>query len=279
MPATDTENWDGGRVTLSRPVSVLLSVRLLGEARAQAEAAVKTLSDQQHTLKLPEAQLMLSDLALLQDDAERALTAASEAAAACTRLGRREWLALARYAQLQAQVQLSGQLDGLAPSTAPNAVSARRLRTAAGELESAGWIVPALEARLLAGRIALREGRVRSARADLRRRREGAPLRSGGRQVAGLAGRSAAQRGRRVPARGEVRAPRRASGVGGLSGQPRGDRTASARVRTPRCSSAGRIAAGPGRLRCQGRSLVERMRPGQRRLVAADPTARRPGAR
>ncbi len=146
--------------------SVLLSVRLLGEARAQAEAAVKTLSDQQRTLELPEAQLMLSTVALLQDDAERALTAASEAAAACTRLGRREWLALARYAQLQAQVQLSGQLDGLAPSTAVNAVSARRLRTAAGELESAGWIVPALEARLLAGRIALREGRVRSARAD-----------------------------------------------------------------------------------------------------------------
>ena len=59
-----------------------------------------------------------------------------------------QWLALARYAVIQAQ----GAAD-------PRSVGPAKAARVADALEQAGWKVPALEARILAGRIALEQGR------------------------------------------------------------------------------------------------------------------------
>lgn len=140
---------------------VLLSARLVQEARAAAEAAVETFRRQHRESNLPEAQLMLSTVTLLQNDLATAESAAKEAAHLFALQGRHEWRALARYAVLQAQVSLAEQGSG------PRAGLAGRLGTVAAELERAGWTVPALGARVLAGRMALADGHHRAARTQL----------------------------------------------------------------------------------------------------------------
>lgn len=142
---------------------VLLSVRMMTEARAAAETAARTLASLGREVHLPEAQLILSTVALVQNDLQAAASTAQEAARAFARQGRSEWLALARYAVLQAQVSAAEQ------GTATRAGLTRRLGTVATELDQAGWTVPALGARVLAGRIALAEGRHRAARTQLAR--------------------------------------------------------------------------------------------------------------
>lgn len=148
--------------------NLLLSVRLVAEARATAEAAVAAFAAQRRTMNVPEALLLLSTTALLDNDLETATSAAATAARAFARLGRREWLALARYAQLQAAVAATnlGSTDPRSTGTALT-VSSRRARASATELERAGWILPALEARVLAGRLALQGGQPEAARSDL----------------------------------------------------------------------------------------------------------------
>ncbi len=136
---------------------LLLSVRLTSEARAAADAAVSVLHEQRRRLDLPPAELLLSTASLLAGDAAGALTAARHARVAFVRLARRDGAALARFAALQAELVLQ-----------PAAVTPARFRRSAVELEAAGWLVPALEARVLAGRIALERGRPVEARADLR---------------------------------------------------------------------------------------------------------------
>lgn len=132
---------------------VLLSVRLLGEARTTAEEAVSAYQRQKRDVHLPEAQLLLSTVALVQGDAHTAGTMAAAAARGFRRLGRTSSLALARYAGLQATL-----------SADPRAVGAARAAHVADELEAGGWTVPALEARVLAGRVALAQGRRSNAR-------------------------------------------------------------------------------------------------------------------
>jgi len=156
-----------GSLQLDR-ARVLLSVRLVAEARAAAEGAAATFGEQRRKVQLPEAQLLVSTSALLQGDHGTAAAAARSAAAAFARLGRADGVALARYAKLQALVGaaaldgelLDSQLEGR------NRVEPAQLRRAAGELESAGWVVPALEARVLAGRLALARGQRPAARRD-----------------------------------------------------------------------------------------------------------------
>ena len=135
---------------------LLLSVRLVQEARDAAESAVEVLRAQHRRLDIPQAQLLLSTAALVDGDPEAALAAARQAAREFSRLGRPGGLALARYAQLQAQLQVR-----------PESVGPARLRRSAAELLAAGWQIPALEARVLAGRTALARGRTAEARRDL----------------------------------------------------------------------------------------------------------------
>ncbi|MGK5113660.1 CHAT domain-containing protein [Geodermatophilus sp. CPCC 205506] len=135
---------------------VLLSVRLLDEARTIAEAAVAAYRNQQREVRLPEAQLLLSTVALVQGDAATACDSATAAIQGLHRLGRTNLLALARFARLQAQVAAD-----------PTGTSAERAARVAEALEAAKWKVPALEARVLAGRIALDQGRRSAARRHL----------------------------------------------------------------------------------------------------------------
>jgi tetratricopeptide (TPR) repeat protein len=137
---------------------VLLSVRLLDEARATAEAAVAAYEQQRRDVHLPEAQLLLSTVALVQGDTATAIASAGAAAGGFRRLGRTNSLALARFASMQAQV--AGD---------PRAVDPARASRVADELEAAGWEVPGLEARVLAGRMALDQGRRTAARRHLAR--------------------------------------------------------------------------------------------------------------
>ena len=147
--------------------NALLSVRLLDEAREAAERALALFQAQQWTVEVPEAQLLVSTTALLQGDREAAIAAASDAAAALRKLGRSEWLPLARYASLQGQLAPPSDIEQSSAGPAQPVVPASRVRAVADQLEAAGWTVPALEARVLAARTALLEGRTRAARRDL----------------------------------------------------------------------------------------------------------------
>lgn len=136
---------------------LLLSARLVAEARTASERAVRELSRGGMALRLAEARLMLSQAALLDGDLETARTAADQARRAFTRQRRPGWAALARYEWLRAA--------WAAGDRAPATLSAA-LRTAS-DLRDAKWTVKALEARILAARIALECGRVDVASREL----------------------------------------------------------------------------------------------------------------
>src|SRR5207302_1352797 len=95
------------------------------------------------------------DFAVARDEAERARRAFG-------RQQRAPWAALARHTALRA-AWLGGD------ESAATVATARRAATA---LAAAGWASPALEARVIAGQIALREGRVRVARHELEKAAE-----------------------------------------------------------------------------------------------------------
>ena len=163
-----TLGMDVGSLHLDQS-KVLLSVRLVAEARASAEEAEKVFMAQHRKVNVPEARLLLSTTALLQKDYPTAISAAEAAARGFDRLGRTEWLTLASYAVVQARVALAQADDD---PTTPTAKRRRttligRLRTSAEGLEQAGWIVPALDARILAARLALDAGVPAIAREEL----------------------------------------------------------------------------------------------------------------
>ena len=133
---------------------LLLTTRLLDEARTTAEAAVRTHERQDRGNHVPEAQLLLSAVALVQGDTATAVAASERALAGFARLRRREWLALARYACQRARL------------AAGQPVTADQVRRTADALAAAGWTVHALEARVLAGQLALKGGRTEQARRD-----------------------------------------------------------------------------------------------------------------
>lgn len=146
---------------------VLLSVRLVTEARAAAEAAVQVFADQKRRVHLPEAQLLVSTAALLAGDYLTAAAAAKSAAAAFGRLGRPEWRTLARYAEVQAQVgAVAGDGGDVRREAGRTPVRLAHVRSVADDLERAGWTVPAMEARILAGLLALGRGQPAAARQD-----------------------------------------------------------------------------------------------------------------
>ena len=147
--------------------TALLSVRLLEEARDSAGGAVAALVAQHRAIELPEAQLILSTTALLQGEADVAAEAAAAATVALRKLGRTEWLPLARYAWLQARLAPARSSGEVAAEAGRAAIPSSRVRASAEQLEAAGWTVPALEARILAARTALEEGRRTAARRDL----------------------------------------------------------------------------------------------------------------
>ncbi len=135
---------------------LLLSLRMLTEARDAAETAVHLLHHQLRDPELLDSQLLLSTVALVQRDAATAARAADVAIRGFRRLGQQAGLALARHAKLQARMEQR-----------PESVTSRAAREVADELAAAGWTIPALDARVLAGRLALTRGRTDEARHHL----------------------------------------------------------------------------------------------------------------
>ena len=141
---------------LADRAELLLSVRLVREARAAAEAALGVFEQQHRQVNLPEAQLLLSTAALLDDDPAAAVRAAEDAGRSARALGRHRLLPLARWARIQALVV-----------STPGSVPAAEVRRVAAGLHAAGWTVPGVEAQILAGQLALLAGHRGPARADL----------------------------------------------------------------------------------------------------------------
>jgi CHAT domain-containing protein/tetratricopeptide (TPR) repeat protein len=135
----------------------LLSAHLVDEARTAGERAVAELAKGGMGLDLPEARLMLSHAALLDGDVDGAFQAADLAVREFARQRRTAWAALARHARLRAR------WAGEEPSV-PLLRAASRTRSA---LTASGWVVPALDARLMVGRIALALGDLHRARTEL----------------------------------------------------------------------------------------------------------------
>jgi hypothetical protein len=110
-------------------------------------------------IDLAEARLMLAQAALLEGDIGVAKEMAVLAERAFARQQRRPRATLARY--------VGARASWLAGERSPASLAAAR--RVADDLNLAGWAIPALDARLMAGRIALDLGRADTARAELAR--------------------------------------------------------------------------------------------------------------
>jgi hypothetical protein len=135
-------------VLLHDRCEVLLSVNLVAESREAAEQAVDELARSHLDSDLPEARLTLSDAALLDGDPLTARDQAELADRAFAGQRRYGWAVLARHAKLRAQ--------WAAGERSPAVLAAAR-RDAA-DLAARGWAAEALDARIIAGRIALELG-------------------------------------------------------------------------------------------------------------------------
>jgi tetratricopeptide (TPR) repeat protein len=127
---------------------LLLSVGLVTEARQAAEQAVRAFERERREIALPEIRLLLARAASLAGDGAGALEQSRRAAREFTRQQRPQWAVLARFAVLTAR---------LAGSPGPP-VTMAALERAADSLTAAGWRAAALDARLLAGQLAIGRG-------------------------------------------------------------------------------------------------------------------------
>ena len=139
----------------------LLAARLATEARRTAAEAVERLSREGMASLVAEAQLRLSEAALLEGDVAAAATAAAEALRAFSRQRRPSFAALARYAGLRA-AWMGGDRSRVLVGVG---------RRAANALADTGWAVAALDARLIVAQVALSTGQVEIAREELARGR------------------------------------------------------------------------------------------------------------
>ena len=136
---------------------VELAARLVAEARASAQLAVDTLTEQGEKGHLAAARLQLAQAALVAGDATTARRMAEEARSAFTAQRRPAWAAVARHVSVRA-----ARLEGERPEDLLAAA-----RTAAAHLTAAGFAGPSQDARLLAATIALELGRKEVARREL----------------------------------------------------------------------------------------------------------------
>ncbi|MEN3361612.1 MAG: hypothetical protein V7637_5594, partial [Mycobacteriales bacterium] len=133
-----------GRLLQDRS-ELLLSVRLISEARESAEQAIDEYTKERREIKLPEVRLLLARAGLLDGDAASAMLQARLAEREFTRQERPEWAALA-------------QLTGLAARSAAGQrprVGTRSLERLIATLTAAGWPAAAMESRVLAAQLLL----------------------------------------------------------------------------------------------------------------------------
>jgi Tfp pilus assembly protein PilF len=127
---------------------LLLSARLLPEARQQIEIGVSGLETTGNCLDLTEARLLLSQIALAQHDLAVSGEAARAARRQFARQGRRRWAALARFVEAQSR---------WAAGMPPERIAVESVAVAEA-LHAEGWLLPGLECSLLGSRAALRAG-------------------------------------------------------------------------------------------------------------------------
>jgi tetratricopeptide (TPR) repeat protein len=147
---------------------LLLSVRLLPEARRHIDAAVTALEASGTSIDLAEARLLLSQIALAEGDVVVSGAAASSARRQLIRQGRLRWAALARFVEAQ-----SRWATGTRTTRIPAEAGAL-----AEVLRGEQWFLPSLECRLMGARAALRTGdmgTVRSLVAGIDRRTASGP--------------------------------------------------------------------------------------------------------
>jgi len=135
----------------------LLAARLLEEARATGERALAELERRQVNAYLAEIRLLLSQIALLEGRSQEARELAEAAAVTFGRQRRPVYRAWAEAAAVRAAWEAGDRSPALV------AASARLIP----RLEAAGWTMAALDARLVAGQVALALGRVPQARRQL----------------------------------------------------------------------------------------------------------------
>lgn len=141
----------GGQLgpVFSDRAELLLSVGARREAAEAASQAVRAFERERRRLLVPGARLLLAQAAYLGRDWTTALDQAKRAQREFGRQDRGEWAELARLAAVKTQLAA-----GLTPR-----VSAERVDTMVATLTSAGWPAAALEARLVAARLATGRGR------------------------------------------------------------------------------------------------------------------------
>ncbi|MDT4987405.1 MAG: hypothetical protein QOI74_1499 [Micromonosporaceae bacterium] len=158
---------------------LLLSVRLVSEARETAEQAVAELEKEQRGIKLPEVRLLLAQAAYLDGDPAGSLRHARLAAREFARHQRPEWAALARLAVLRCEYAGARSSRSEDAGARSSRISLRRVDAVVTALTAAGWPVASIEGRLLAARILIDRGRVEEGHAHLREasraRRGGGP--------------------------------------------------------------------------------------------------------
>jgi len=151
---------------LADRAQLLLSARLIVETREAAEQAVQELGRQGRRINLSEARLLLAQAAILDGQPLQARLQASRAGREFTHQQRPRWAILSSFIVLQARMALD---SARAPATtARRLVGVGQLERCADDLASAGWLAPALEARLAAARLALGMGQLARAVSQLR---------------------------------------------------------------------------------------------------------------
>ena len=150
---------------------LLLGARLVAEALDTAERAVRDLQRARAHADAAVARVLLSEAQLLAGRPADARRTAGLARRAFLRDGRTAWAALARAAEARARV---AERPG-----APTAAIHDAVLGAAGELDAAGWQLPALDARLTAAGIAFARGDLATGAASVqaaRRARHSGPV-------------------------------------------------------------------------------------------------------
>jgi CHAT domain-containing protein/tetratricopeptide (TPR) repeat protein len=160
------QDRDPGLLPVDR-AEALLSVRLVAEARQAAADAVELFSRRHNAVDLVRARLVLAQTALVDRDATTARSEAERARAAAARQRRPGWAALAGHVVLRARWEQGDRTEA----------ALRAGRRTIVRLDRTGWVIPALDARLVVARLALALGRTTSARRMLvdaaRARRDG----------------------------------------------------------------------------------------------------------
>ncbi|HVL92327.1 MAG TPA: CHAT domain-containing tetratricopeptide repeat protein [Acidimicrobiales bacterium] len=136
---------------------VLLSVRLVEEAGAAADRAVADYRRRRMAANVAEARLVVARAALARREPAAASRAATQARRAFLRQGRPGWAALAGSVALQAAWATGRR----------GPAELARARCVAAELAERGLAGPALDARILAARLALELGQRDAAAAEL----------------------------------------------------------------------------------------------------------------